>query len=277
MPLDDHFVFSAHSLQDYVDCPRRFELKYLLRQDWPAIVSQPVKKLEEKMAQGSQFHLLARQYLEGLPAEVLTRTLDNPRLREWFDRFTLFVDPLRENVHFSEYASMTTLANFQALAIFDFVASAGGQQVIIADWKTTESEPRQKFYQDRMQTLLYPVVAYDSAAKALNMPGSLEPADISLWYWFPAYPEKRLEFPQTPKTIANNRALLENLIREIAVKTPGDFAKTSHVERCAFCPYRSLCERGSAAGYIDEDETLDVDALIANLDFDAPGETIQLT
>jgi len=30
------FTFSQSSLQDYYDCPRRFELRYLSRLIWPA-------------------------------------------------------------------------------------------------------------------------------------------------------------------------------------------------------------------------------------------------
>ena len=37
MKPENDFIFSAHNLQDYLDCPRRFELKYILKQPWPAI------------------------------------------------------------------------------------------------------------------------------------------------------------------------------------------------------------------------------------------------
>lgn len=55
MPLPDSFQFSQSSLQDYVDCPRRFELRYILHQKWPALQTQPVIEFEHHMEQGSGF------------------------------------------------------------------------------------------------------------------------------------------------------------------------------------------------------------------------------
>ena len=52
MPLADNFIFSANNLQDYLDCPRRFELKYILKQNWPAITSQPVLEMENRISNG---------------------------------------------------------------------------------------------------------------------------------------------------------------------------------------------------------------------------------
>ena len=65
MHLNNDFVFSANNLQDYVDCPRRFELKYLLNQSWPAVVSHPVQKMEEKIeGLGEDFENLDLQELD---------------------------------------------------------------------------------------------------------------------------------------------------------------------------------------------------------------------
>lgn len=36
MSLPEDFTFSQSMLQDFVDCPRRFELRYLLDARWPA-------------------------------------------------------------------------------------------------------------------------------------------------------------------------------------------------------------------------------------------------
>ena len=48
MTLPPTFQFSQNSLQDYVDCPRRFQLRYLLRQPWPAVESEPLSEYEHK-------------------------------------------------------------------------------------------------------------------------------------------------------------------------------------------------------------------------------------
>ena len=75
MPLPENFRFSAKNLQDYADCPRRFELKYILSQSWPAEVSQPVQEIEDKMDQGRLFHKTVNQHLSGVPGEIIIQSL----------------------------------------------------------------------------------------------------------------------------------------------------------------------------------------------------------
>jgi hypothetical protein len=41
MTLPYSFHFTQSSLQDYLDCPRRFQLRYVLDQPWPAVESEP--------------------------------------------------------------------------------------------------------------------------------------------------------------------------------------------------------------------------------------------
>lgn len=270
MPLGKDFVFSANSLQDYVDCPRRFELKYILNQSWPAVLSQPVQKLEEKMAQGSDFHRLARQLLEGLPLENLTGAARSPLVRDWLERFSGFISPFRRNPYFSEYASFTMIEGFRVVAVFDSIARLDDGQIIIADWKTTESQPRRDFYQERIQTLLYPLVAYETAGDIFGIGDEISPADISLLYWFPAFPEKSIEFPYSADQLQYDKTYFSNLIREIAGKETGDFSKTDDHRLCDFCQYRSLCERGVEAASLEESLELDVDSLIESMDFDNP-------
>ena len=72
MPLPLNFQFSQASLSDYVDCARRFQLRYLLEQPWPAVEAEPLLERERVMALGQRFHKLIQQHIEGLPAEALT-------------------------------------------------------------------------------------------------------------------------------------------------------------------------------------------------------------
>lgn len=267
MPLDKNFVFSANSLQDFSDCPRRFELKYLLKQRWPAVISQPVQAVEEKIARGSQFHRLARQYLEGIAAEILMVTIADKVIQEWFERFIRFIKSLQQESFFSENALVSTIEDFRVVAIFDFIAHIADGQILIADWKTTESEPKRKYLKDKIQTLLYPVVALDTAAKIFPFESRLEPGDVSLLYWFPAFPEKSIEFPLNLDIYQKNKEILGGLIREISHKELGMFIKTENHKRCDYCQYRSLCDRGGMAGNINEIEELDIEAFIETMSF----------
>ncbi|MBA4379648.1 MAG: hypothetical protein C0393_03000 [Anaerolinea sp.] len=78
MPIANHkstiptpFTFSQSSLQDYADCPRRFQLRYIEELAWPAVESEPALENERHQQEGLFFHRLVQQRLVGLPVEKL--------------------------------------------------------------------------------------------------------------------------------------------------------------------------------------------------------------
>jgi hypothetical protein len=78
MTLPRDFHFSQHNLQDYVDCARRFELRHLLRLEWPAVQSAPVIEQELRMERGTQFHRMVQQWLHGIPADLIEQRASDP-------------------------------------------------------------------------------------------------------------------------------------------------------------------------------------------------------
>ncbi len=72
MPIPEDFQFSQANLQDYVDCRRRFQLRYLLELAWPAPAAEPADEYEAHVRDGEAFHRLIHQHQLGLPAELLT-------------------------------------------------------------------------------------------------------------------------------------------------------------------------------------------------------------
>ena len=88
-------------------------------------------------------------------------------------------------------------------------------------------------------------------------------------YWFPGFPENTIAWEHSAAIHAKSRAMLSSLISEISQKEPGDFEKTSNDKRCAFCQYRSLCERGIQAGSSEDGENETESNWISDdLDFD---------
>ena len=268
MPLLENFIFSANNLQNYVDCPRRFELKYLLKQGWPALVSQPVQKLEEKMAMGSEFHHLTHQFLEGLPAALLCQFITNVQVLEWFDHFTAFIPQFTKGAYFSEHTSYASIENFKTIAVFDFIAYSEEDKIIIIDWKTITKEPNQLFYQDQIQTKLYPVVAFDSLPYIFNIGPKISPSKLSLLYWFPAFPKKSFAFHLTLETYNESKRFLGSLMQEIAETPLGEFQRTDNLNRCRYCQYRSLCERGAEAAPLEKEDEFDLDNFIESMSFE---------
>ena len=93
MSLSPDFHFSQNNLQDYIDCPRRFELRFLLRQEWPALQSEPVLEQERRMEEGRLFHKMIQQLVVGLPADEVGESAISVDLSHWWDNFCS-ADPL---------------------------------------------------------------------------------------------------------------------------------------------------------------------------------------
>src|SRR3990170_3666407 len=87
MKIPDNFAFSQHNLQDYVDCPRRFELRYLQKLKWPALQSEPVLEMEHRAEMGRRFHEMVHQSHLGLPEEQIASQAKDIELALWWSEY----------------------------------------------------------------------------------------------------------------------------------------------------------------------------------------------
>ena len=269
MPLGRDFVFSANNLQDYLDCPRRFELKYFLKQSWPAITSHPVQEMEYKIQMGNRFHKIVHQFLSGIPGNVLDNSIDDPDLKDWFVKIQEFIKPYLNFSYFSEFTVTMPFEGFRLIAIFDFITLTGSKKIIIGDWKTTTRNPKRELYLQSFQSFLYPFMVFENWDHIFTQADLLQQEDISMEYWFPAFPEKTIALEYSSASHTTSQEVISSLLNEIAIKEPGTFEKTANEKRCTYCQYRSLCERGIQAGKFEgaDDEPRD-ESLIDYLDFD---------
>ena len=88
--LPASFKFSQSSLQDYFDCPRRFQLRYIEHLAWPAVETEPVLENERRQQEGNFFHRMLQQHLLGLPVEKLTRLANSPDLSRWWENYLAY-------------------------------------------------------------------------------------------------------------------------------------------------------------------------------------------
>ena len=91
MELPEGFTFSQTSLQDYVDCPRLFQLRHVQRILWPAPQARDLDRLEEELFLGGAFHRLMAQLYSGVPLTALRRSAaTHPRLASWLAAFETY-------------------------------------------------------------------------------------------------------------------------------------------------------------------------------------------
>jgi CRISPR/Cas system-associated exonuclease Cas4 (RecB family) len=144
------------------------------------------------------------------------------------------------------------IGGYRLLAKIDaiFWSETGFQQkALIVDWKTSRQRPRRQWLAERLQTRIYPYVLTQTGAQGIM----LEPEDITMVYWFPLWPEQPERFAYSRQQFDQDKVYLERLIKEIASLDESAFHLTPNEERCNFCTYRSLCERGIKAGSLELD------------------------
>jgi hypothetical protein len=255
MSLPIGFRFSQSSLQDFVDCKRRFQLRYIEKLAWPAIESEPVLQQELFMQRGRLFHQLAHQYLIGIPAERLAETIADDQLMTWWERFVEFATHIDDQSdiqiqnaqRFPEIALIAPLLEYQLQAYYDLILKTKGDTFIILDWKTNRVHPKQTQLAKRLQTRVYPFLLV-KAGEHLNQEKEITPEAITMVYWFTEYPDRPTIFKYNQSTFEADQHYLQSTIAAIQALSPDAFTKTGDEHHCRFCKYRSLCDRGSEAG-----------------------------
>lgn len=246
-------TLSQSSLQDYVDCARRFQLRYVDRLAYPAFESEPALENELHQREGEFFHRLAQQYLIGVPAEQVAKLANSENLQRWWENFRNSKDLLGfENLTglYPESTLSAPLGNFRLLAKYDLIAIHKNKAVIY-DWKTYRKRPRNEWLAARMQTRVYRALLIHAGAH-LNSGVPFEPEQIEMVYWFADFPNDPARFAYNSAHYKRDWDLLVKLADEIA--TASSYPLTDDRTRCLYCPYRSYCERGIRAGEADQAE-----------------------
>jgi len=274
MPLAPDFQFNQNNLQDYVDCPRRFQLRHIQRLAWPALQSEPVLEQERHMQMGQRFHHMVHQHLLGLSGEALSaQTGGDADLLQWWDNYLNHPLPDLPARRYPEFILSAPFAGYRLLAKFDLLALEPGQRAVVVDWKTARRRPAPLTLQARLQTRLYPFLAVNASA-TLNGGQPFAPEQVEMVYWFTNFPDQPLRLPYSTRQYQEDAALLQGLIAEISGRSAEIFPLTAHEQRCVYCTYRSLCQRGVRAGEWQDlpEEEENEDGPVLDLPFDQIGE-----
>ncbi|MBM3144575.1 MAG: PD-(D/E)XK nuclease family protein [Chloroflexi bacterium] len=282
MTLLNNFQFSQSSLQDYVDCQRRFQLRYLQQRAWPAVEAEPAMDNELFLQRGSQFHHMAHQYWLGVPAQNIADQVEGDEvLSRWWGNFT---DPdlggfaqhsengeernLPGLIH-PEISLSAPIGDHRIMAQYDLLIintlrvseenlenkdapkDPKGFRATIYDWKTSTRLPKREWLIQRLQTRVYPYLLARAGAQ-FNGGTPIPPEQIEMIYWYSDFPDLPARFPYSQGQFEEDGAYLTGLIEEISNVGEKDAPLTDEERRCQFCVYRSLCNRGVEAGSLAE-------------------------
>ena len=255
MPLPIDFKFSQGSLRDFLACPRRFRLRYIEQMAWPAIEAEPYIEREQHLKRGSLFHRLAEQKLKDIPADALAPLAEASGLAEWWAAFLDFEAQLPVGDRLAENTLTTRLEGHALLAKYDLLLKGADGRLNIFDWKTTAIRQKADRLRDDIQTRLYLLLAVEA------LPG-IKPEDLSMTYWFAAFPAQPEHIPYSAAQHQRDRVDILELVDQIAKAPPESFILTPDERQCRFCVYRSYCERGESAGLsmdLDDDSLMESD------------------
>ncbi|PKO17171.1 MAG: hypothetical protein CVU39_05300 [Chloroflexi bacterium HGW-Chloroflexi-10] len=269
MPLNRKFTFSQQKIHHYLECQRRFELKYILQQPWPAIRSQPVIEMERQMLEGQQFHLMAQQYLSSIDPVLIETQINSEKLNNWWQSFISFSNSFLTQQKQIETQLVGDIAGFRFIAILDLLVFQPPDHFLILDWKTNTQKPNRSIIEQQIQTRLYPSLLV-TAGSSLLPNTSVSPAQVEMTYWFANHPNEYETFIYSKSKYEEDLIFFEHIVKEISQQT--DFPKTEKESRCKFCEYRSLCNRGVQAGESIENDEINWQEKIETIDFDQVGE-----
>ena len=246
-------TLSQSSLQDYVDCARRFQLRYLEKLSYPAVESEPALENEKHQQEGEYFHRLVQQSLIGIPNEQIGKLANTSNLQRWWENFLASKDLAHLKNSSSLYTEATLsapLGEYRLVAKYDLIAIHEGKATIY-DWKTYRKRSRNEWLAARMQTRVYRALLVHAGAH-LNHGHSFEPEQIEMVYWFSDFPDEPARFPYTSAQYKRDWDTLLKLAEEI--RSASSYPLTDDRQKCVFCTYRSYCERGAQAGDMDQAE-----------------------
>lgn len=238
------FMFSQASIQDYIDCPRKFKLHYLDKLSWPAVEIAPITENENHQREGELFHRFVQQHRLGISTEIISRQICTESLRRWWDNY------LKSEINksgwdeYTELSLITQSGSNHLIVKYDLLTIHNGK-AIIYDWKTYQKRPRNQWMASRMQTRIYRY-AIVQAGHYLNQGESITPDDVEMIYWFAHYPDDAAHFLYTRSQYDRDKQDLTNLIYKISHQS--FFPLTKNEKTCVYCAYRSYCNKGITAG-----------------------------
>jgi hypothetical protein len=246
MKIPEGFQFSSSSLQDFEDC-RSASVRYLQQVAWPAVQSgQPWK------ANGIQLGALPPAGANTFPEFLLLSCQPPSGMSSWScgglisgPDSALLPQPTPP-IASPRYRSQHPKAH-RLLAKLDFTCRFPDGSWRIYDWKTNLKRPARSWLQKSLQTRLYPYLLVRASA-ALNLGQAVHPGQVSMTYWFSAVPDQPETFTYSLPQYEMDEAYLSGMISVIESLDESGFVKTDRLEACRYCVYRSLCDRGTAAG-----------------------------
>jgi CRISPR/Cas system-associated exonuclease Cas4 (RecB family) len=244
---------SQSALSSFARCRRRFYLRFVRRLEWPAPLTGSEQDWERSLRRGEELHLFIQQAALGMDVDDLVREAGDDQLARWWDSVVEYPPPQPDGKIHTEIELMVPLgiplgahrlvARFDRLIVVDAEA---GPRIHIVDWKTGKPMPASRLERS-WQTTVYRFVAVEASAQLTSSGSQVPPAHIGFTYWQAEAPETPLRFAYDEAAHEAGRERITAAVGDIEQRlSDGEdgFERTTDLEACRHCPYRSYCDRG---------------------------------
>ena len=231
----NNFIYSQNSINTYKSCPLKFKYKYIDKINWRQddIGS---REYYESLVVGSEFHLLCERYFSNIPLGINENT--NPKFIKWIEKIKKLLPMCSESRHMMylpEYEIRYSIDGNIITAKYDLIIIKDNS-IEIWDWKTENKKVDYKNAQNRIQTIVYMLLAKEVIPKLYNI--DVDFKNISMKYYQP-------EFEDEPITISYSEEIhnsyKKRIIDYINMMKKSKYLTSKNTNHCKYCEFNKLC------------------------------------
>ena len=233
----NNFIYSQNSINTYKSCPLKFKYKYIDKINWRQddIGS---REYYESLVVGSEFHLLCERYFSNIPLGINENTNPNPKFIKWIDKIKKLLPMCSESrymMYLPEYEIRYSIDENIITAKYDLIIIKDNS-IEIWDWKTENKKVDYKNAQNRIQTIVYMLLAKEVIPKLYNI--DVDFKNISMKYYQP-------EFEDEPITISYSEEIhnsyKKRIIDYINMMKESKYLTSKNTNHCKYCEFNKLC------------------------------------
>ena len=231
----NNFIYSQNSINTYKSCPLKFKYKYIDKINWRQddIGS---REYYESLVIGSEFHLLCERYFSNIPLGINENT--SPKFIKWIEKIKKLLPMCSESSHMiylPEYEIRYSIDGNIITAKYDLIIIKDNS-IEIWDWKTENKKVDYKNAQNRIQTIVYMLLAKEVIPKLYNI--DVDFKNISMKYYQP-------EFEDEPITISYSEEIhnsyKKRIIDYINMMKESKYLTSKNTNHCKYCEFNKLC------------------------------------
>ena len=230
-----NFIYSQNSINTYKSCPLKFKYKYIDKINWRQddIGS---REYYESLVVGSEFHLLCERYFSNIPLGINENT--NPKFIKWIEKIKKLVPMCSETrhiVYLPEYEIRYRINGNTITAKYDLIIIKDNT-IEIWDWKTENKKVDYKNAQNRIQTIVYMLLAKEVIPKLYDT--DVDFKDISMKYYQPEFEDEPITISYTEEI---HNSYKKRIIDYINMMKESKYLTLKNTNHCKYCEFNKLC------------------------------------